>query len=99
MRWRSHLGELAKLAACVALGLVLGRAIRPEQPGQQTIPTRTASVTVAPASVPGPESMFWSMASLAAERRMQSARQDRRGLGYKLHWESPLKMPRLEEKQ
>lgn len=97
-RWRSHLGELAKLAACVALGLVLGRSSRPVHPAAEAGATRPAPVTVALVDVPGPESRFWSMASLLAEHRMQAARPDRRELGYSLLWKSPLKRPSVEEK-
>ena len=92
MRWWSHLGELAKLAACVALGLVFGRAAWPEStPARPQVAVRT----VTPASLPAPDTKFWSLASVADGYRGRSARP---GPGYQLRWESPLKMPRVEEK-
>lgn len=93
-RWRSHLGEGAKLAACIALGLVLGRTILANE---KSPPSPINPVLAAAPAVPAAGSKFWSVTNLEIEHRLQSARRERRKTNYKLQWESPLKMPRLEE--
>lgn len=95
--------ELLRLAACLALGLGLGWLAH-------TPPSRAELAVASPAATPGlsspapapaaaPSARFWSVARLVAEERARSAsaagHDDPR---YELHWNSPTKVPRLEEK-
>lgn len=97
-RWRRNLLGLAQLAACLVLGIVLGRALRPEAP----VPAETRPPVVGPApvslAVAGSPTKFWSLASRAAEQRGASVRARGHDGGHALLWESPFKMPRVEGK-
>jgi anti-sigma factor RsiW len=97
-RWRGHLFGLAQLAACLVLGIVLGRAIRPESP--VTAEPRPSVIVSAPVSLAatGSQPKFWSLASRAAEQRAGSVRSRGRDGGEAMLWESPFKMPRGEGK-
>jgi anti-sigma factor RsiW len=100
MRWRSRAWEFGRLAACLALGLVLGWAGRPVRtaPPMAELPVGVAVATLDPpapaVSTPG----FWSVSTLVAEQRARTSAAARRESRYELRWETPLKMPRVEEK-
>jgi anti-sigma factor RsiW len=97
-RWRKNLLGLAQLAACLVLGIFLGRAVRPE-PAVPAEP-RPSVIVPAPASLAaaGSQTKFWSLASRAAEQRGGSVRSRGRDGGDPLLWESPFKLPRGEGK-
>ena len=97
-RWRKNLLGLAQLAACLVLGIVLGRATRPASP--EPVQSPPAMMVRAPVSLAatGSQTKFWSLASRAAEQRSASVRSRGRDGGDVLLWESPFKMPRGEGK-
>lgn len=97
VRWRSNFFGLAKLAACVALGLVLGRTTGPDNPAPA--PSGPVAIGTVPADTasPVPETKFWSVARQVAEQRSGSVRSSRHGRDDDLLWTAPFKMPRMEE--
>lgn len=96
-RRRAITGAWIRMAACVALGLVLGWAghRRPERAPVAAAP--------APATVPAGEAPaasggdFWSLAKLEGARGRRAADLDRVGDGPRLQWKSPAKMPQVED--
>ncbi len=103
-RQRAFVWELARLAACVVLGLTLGwygRSAR-EAPVVAAAPvaTRLAPPVVVAAGLPPSTAStkdFWSLAKLAAVQRERQPVESRATSRYRLRWDSPVKMPRLEE--
>ena len=97
-RWRKNLFGLAQLAACLLLGIVLGRTSRPAAP--EPVQSPPALIGRAPVSLAasGSQTKFWSLASRVAEQRSGSDRSRMRDGGGPLLWESPFKMPRVEGK-
>ena len=96
-RW-AFMWELARLAACVVLGLTLGWY------GHTARKAPVAAAPVAPLvaavelpSTPESANDFWSLASLAAAQRERQSVESRTTSRYRLHWDSPVKMPRVEE--
>lgn len=96
-RWRSNLVGLAKLAACLVLGTILGRALGPVS-GTPDL-SRPATIVAAPAAAAasGSHPKFWSLAR-AGEQRGAIARAGLNNRGTQLPWASPFKMPRVEDK-
>jgi anti-sigma factor RsiW len=98
-RWRVRAWEATRLAACVALGLTLGwlgHAPRSAQTPMlaQTPVVAAPEVTTAPAETPV---RFWSMARLSEAQRARLAPTAEPADRYRLQWDSPVKMPRVEE--
>jgi len=101
-RRRAFRWELGKLAACLLLGLGVGLVSRS---GGGTDPGRDpAEAAVRPpiaaaeaAIVSGGRNGFWSLANLAPGRSEQAAAGIRQDSRYRLHWDSPVRMPHLEE--
>ena len=94
-RW-AFMWELARLAACVVLGLTLGwygHTAR-KAPIAAVPPVVVASELPTPAKT---TTDFWSLASLAAAQRERQSVESRPTSRYRLHWDSPVKMPRVEE--
>lgn len=103
MRRRTTAWELTRLAACVALGLFLGWQAHPNR---SRLVDAVAQLAVEPASLDaGPERRqtgdrrqdFWSLANLEAAQREQESGTSRPASRYRLHWDSPVKMPQVEE--
>jgi anti-sigma factor RsiW len=97
-RRRAFMGELARLAACVVLGLTLGWY------GHTARKAPVAAAPVAPLvaavelpSTPKSANDFWSLAYLEAAQRERQPVASRTTSRYRLHWDSPVKMPRVEE--
>jgi anti-sigma factor RsiW len=95
---RAFIGELARLAACVALGLTLGwygHTARKAPVAAAPVAPRVAAVEL-PAT---PESAndFWSLANIEAAQRERQPVDSRTTSRYRLHWDSPVKMPHVEE--
>jgi anti-sigma factor RsiW len=97
-RWRGHLVGLAKLAACLVLGLVLGRALGPES--SSSAQSRPAALVAAPVTVaaPGSHPKFWSLARHVPDQRAAVSRTGPAERNDQMLWASPFKMPRVEEK-
>ena len=95
-RWRALAGEGLRLAACVALGLAIGwrgHAVRrPVPPAAAPLPARSATVPAAP-----PPADFWSLAKLETVQRRLPPPQANAADRYRLRWDSPVKMPSLED--
>lgn len=100
-RWRRWRNEALRLAAAVALGLAVGGY------GSLTHRTQVTAPPVAIGSAPSTalagagrsSPRIWSSAKLQAEQRARTA--PAAGLSdsrYRLRWDSPVKMPRVEEK-
>lgn len=95
--------EILRLAACLALGLGLGWLARTSTANSEFTSAPLASTPKISPPAPSPaassSTSFWSVARLVAEERARSAsaagHSDSR---YELHWNSPTKQPRLEEK-
>jgi anti-sigma factor RsiW len=101
--WRAHrqwtfMWELARLAACVVLGLTLGwygHTARKATVAATPAPTLVAAVELP--SAPESANDFWSLANLEAAQRERQPVEGRTTSRYRLHWDSPVKMPRVEE--
>ena len=96
-RW-AFMWELARLAACVAFGLTLGWYGQIAR--KATVATTPVTPPVTAAGLPSaPESAndFWSLAYLEAAQRERQPVESRTTSRYRLHWDSPVKMPRVEE--
>ncbi len=99
---RQALGwELSKLAACLLLGLTVGLASR-FGGGPVGGPTASASVDRSlaandAASVAGGRNGFWSLANFAPEKSEAAAAGVRPDSRYRLRWDSPVKMPHVED--
>lgn len=99
-RRRALVGELLRLAACVLLGLALGwqgRAVRNPAEGLASVPL-PAIADARPGSRGGTADI-WSLANFEEVRRGQHAADAGTAGRYRLDWNSPLKMPHLEENQ
>jgi hypothetical protein len=90
--------QMSKLAACVALGLTIGLAARSGgrsdgTPNAAAVSVRPAAGSVEPAAA-GRDG-FWSLANFAPDKaeHATAAGLDSR---YRLHWDSPVKLPHLE---
>lgn len=97
-RRRVFMWELARLAACVVLGLTLGwygHTGRKATVAATPVPPQVAAVELP--SAPESANDFWSLASLAAAQRERQSVESRTTSRYRLHWDSPVKMPRVEE--
>jgi len=97
-RWRKNLLGLTQLAACLVLGIVLGRAIRPESPVPVQSPPAVMGWAPVSLAAAGSQTKFWSLASRVAEQRSGSVRPRVRDASDQSLWESPFKMPRVEGK-
>jgi anti-sigma factor RsiW len=100
-RQRAFAWELARLAACVVLGLAVGwygRTAR-ETPAIAVAARPVPPVVVAAGLPPSAASAkgFWSLANLAAAQRERQPVESRATSRYRLRWDSPVKMPRVEE--
>ena len=103
MRWRTAAWELTRMAACAVLGLILGWQghINRGQPvaamarpaGNPDLPAMVAEGEQVPAS----RTDFWSLANLGEAQRERQSGSSRPGSRYRLHWDSPVKMPQVEE--
>lgn len=101
-RQRAFLGELSRLAACLALGLALGWYGRPTHAAAAVAaaPVVAASPAVSAAAQPRPlepAQDFWSLARLEAVQQEHQPAETRATSRYRLHWDSPVKMPHLED--
>ncbi|HUJ42136.1 MAG TPA: hypothetical protein VLW52_00890 [Opitutaceae bacterium] len=101
-RWRrrSMAWGWARLAACVVIGLALGWQGHALRQNPVTAVARPASAGAAPAiaaTVPRDTGDFWSQASMVAAIKERAPAESRSGTRYRLHWESPVKAPRVEE--
>jgi anti-sigma factor RsiW len=97
-RRRAFIWELARLAACVVLGLTLGwygHTARKAAVAATLVPTRVAAIELP--SAPESANNFWSLANLEAAQRERQSVESRPTSRYRLHWDSPVKMPRVEE--
>jgi anti-sigma factor RsiW len=97
-RRRAFIWELARLAACVALGLTLGwygHTARKATAAATPVPPLVAAV--GRTAVPESAKDFWSLANLEAAQRERQPVESRTTSRYRLHWDSPVKMPRVEE--
>jgi hypothetical protein len=99
-RTRRFAWQIGKLAACVALGLTIGLASR--FGGRQGGTPNAAAVSVRPAAgvaespaVAG-RNGFWSLANFALDKAEQATAVAGPDSRYRLHWDSPVKMPHLE---
>jgi anti-sigma factor RsiW len=101
-RWSMAWG-LARLAACVAFGLALGWYGHTLREAPRVAAAAPAVVRAAPATAaerPGAKENapdFWSLSSLEAARRERQPGESRTTGRYRLQWDSPVKMPRVEE--
>jgi anti-sigma factor RsiW len=96
-RW-AFTWELARLAACVVLGLTLGwygHTARNAAVAATPVLPRVAAVELP--SAPESANDFWSLANLEAAQRERQPVEGRTTSRYRLHWDSPVKMPRVEE--
>jgi anti-sigma factor RsiW len=93
--------ELSKLAACLLLGLTIGLIGR--SGGSPAGAPEVSAAVVGPliasdaANAAGGRNGFWSLANFAPGKPEQSAAGVRQDSRYRLHWDSPVKMPHLEE--
>lgn len=90
--------ELARLAACVVLGLTLGwygHTARIATVAATAVPPRVAAVGLP--SAPEGANDFWSLANLEAAQRERQPVESRTTSRYRLQWDSPVRMPRVEE--
>jgi anti-sigma factor RsiW len=97
-RRRAFIWELARLAACVVFGLTLGwygHIARKATAAATPIPPVVAAGGLP--SVPENAKDFWSLANLEAAQRERPSVEGRTNSRYRLHWDSPVKMPRVEE--
>jgi hypothetical protein len=101
-RWQARAWEVSRLAAAVLLGLALGWHTWKNGDGTRlaAVPPSTAplSQTVAAdrSGAAAPARSFWSMSSFAAGRQPWLTADGRSDARYRLHWESPVKIPQVE---
>lgn len=93
--------ELSRLAACVALGGVIGWLVPRGGPAEAgSVPSVTAApVAMVSGALDAASSSkpFWSVGALAG-RIDQRATDELADRPYRLRWDSPARMPRWEEK-
>ena len=97
-RRRAFIWGMARLAACVVLGLALGWYGHTAR--KATVAATNVLPPVAAVGIPyAAESTkdFWSLANLEAAQRERQPVESRPTSRYRLHWDSPVKMPRVEE--
>jgi hypothetical protein len=97
-RSRRFLWQMSKLAACVALGLAIGLAARSGgrsggMPNAAAVAVRPAAGSVEPAAG---RNRFWALANFAPDKAEHATAVDGPDSRYRLHWDSPVKMPHLE---
>ena len=103
LRRRTIAWELTRMAACAVLGLILGWQGHINRGRPVAAMARAAGNPDLPAMVaerePVPESRtdFWSLANLGAAQQERESASSRMGSRYRLHWDSPVKMPQVEE--
>ena len=103
LRRRTIAWDLARMAACAVLGLILGWQGHSNRGQPIAAMARLAGNPDLPAMVAGPKQVlesrtdFWSLANLGAAQREQQSGSSRPGSRYRLHWDSPVKMPQVEE--
>jgi anti-sigma factor RsiW len=103
MRRRALAWQLARLAACGVIGTVLGWQVhsnrsRPADGGTHPVVTADlAAVVLEGARVPEARKDFWSLANLEAAQRERQSGASRPSVRYRLRWDSPVKMPQVEE--
>jgi hypothetical protein len=98
-RSRRFLWQMSKLAACVALGLAIGLAARSvgrsvRMPNAAAVAVRPAAGSVEPAAAG--RNGFWALANFAPDKAEHATAVDGPDSRYRLHWDSPVKMPHLE---
>jgi hypothetical protein len=97
-RWRSMVWGFAKLAACLLLGLVLGWFGHiPRRADVAATPVPLMAPAVGLSSALKDAGDFWSLAHFEAAQRERQPVESRTTSRYRLHWDSPVKMPRVEE--
>jgi anti-sigma factor RsiW len=103
MRRRTIAWELTRMAACAALGLILGWQGHLSRGQSVAAMARVAGNPDLPAmvaereQVPESRTDFWSLANLGAAQQERQSGSSRPGSRYRLHWDSPVKMPQVEE--
>ena len=98
-RWAAG-WAFARLAACVALGLALGWSGHALRQTPMTAVARPVPAGAAPAiaaDVPRDAGDFWSQASFMAALQERPTAESRSSSRYRLRWESPVKVPSVEE--
>jgi len=102
-RWRVLAGEGMRLAACLALGLVLGwmghagnRAAPVVMAPNSTSPALAGIALASPAAAAGG---FWSLARLETAQLRRTPTAGSAAERYRLRWNSPVKMPLVEDNQ
>jgi hypothetical protein len=103
-RRRAIVWEAARLAACVILGLTLGWYAHSAREAPMIAATPVTSAPAAPAvsaaAPPRPAEStpdFWALARLAAVQQEHPLAESRATSRYRLRWDSPVKMPHLED--
>ena len=100
-RRRALIWDVTRLAACLVLGLALGSISRPGR-----VPTSITGNSAAAFGLPADRDMagvgaegkgFWSLANFAREVPEHAASGVSASSRFRLHWDSPVKMPHLEE--
>lgn len=86
--WRAQVGESARLAAVLAIGLGLGWAVGLRSP---QFPVAAERIAIADEAAPAASTTFWSIENHLKNARPENAVPSR----YRLQWDSPVKMPRL----
>jgi hypothetical protein len=99
-RSRNFVWQMSKLAACVALGLTIGLAGRfggtsDGTPNAAAVSVRPAAGSVEPPAAAG-RNGFWSLANFAPDKAEHATAAAGLESRYRLHWDSPVKMPHLE---
>jgi anti-sigma factor RsiW len=102
-RRQAFIWEGAKLAACVVLGLTLGWYGRAERPASAVaaapaiMPARPAVSATVPRRSANATPDFWSLARLEAAQQERQPAESRVSSRFRLRWDSPVKMPHLED--
>jgi len=100
-RWRVLAGEGMRLAACLALGLALGwmgHSVRRGAPvAAAPLPVRPATAGTEPSAPPA--AGFWSLAKLESAQLHRVPPPAGAADRYRLRWDSPVKMPSVEDNQ
>jgi hypothetical protein len=98
-RRRAIIWKTARLAACVILGLTLGWYVRSTRVPPVVAATPASSAVSAPVPPRGSKSTqdFWSLARLEAVQQEHQLAESRATSRYRLRWDSPVKMPHLED--
>jgi hypothetical protein len=103
MRWRAAAWELTRLAACGVLGMILGWQVSLDRSRPVDAIARPAGNPDIPAAIlertqaSETRKDFWSLANLEADQRERQSGSSHPASRYRLHWNSPVKMPQVEE--